>query len=310
VDSKDFGFLYRKEFIILCFLLLGISFAQIASEQQLSAGTRISGVDPIFTLRNTVFEALGIFLPLFAAIYLLFQKKSKEEYSWVPPGKYLAVFTTLFILLLAIPIPSTSEDIAPENNTSTVTITTPLTTSNPTSIIDPQNPTQTNNVDPSINSQFLGNFLNIARNSFLFLVLFLPLLILYLIHHRSKTEIDNGTDDAEIDQTDSEKAHLARTILECYYQTSNRLEERGADDSPAFTPIEFLKDVIDKKLIFSQDIEELTQIFEEAKFSNNEMTNEQVKTAKKIAKSIIFTQEEIIRDLTDISKRKPKEENP
>ena len=109
---------------------------------------------------------------------------------------------------------------------------------------------------------------------------------------------------------DIEKAHLARTILECYYQTSNRLEERGADDSPAFTPIEFLKDEIDKKLIPPQDIEELTQIFEEAKFSENKMTNEQVKIAKKIAKSIIFTQEEIFRDSTNDSEQKSKEENP
>ena len=117
-------------------------------------------------------------------------------------------------------------------------------------------------------------------------------------------------DIEELDQTDKDKAHLARTILECYYQTSNRLEERGADDSPAFTPIEFLKDVIDKKLIPPQDIEELTQLFEEAKFSDNEMTNEQVKIAKKIAKSIVFAQEEIFRDLTNKSWQKTKEENP
>lgn len=310
MDSKDFGFLYRKEFIILCLLLLGTTFAQIASEQQLSVGTRISGVDPIFILRNTVFEALGIFLPVFTAIYIFFQKKSSEDYSWIPPGKYLAVFTTLFILILAIPIPSTSEDVIPENNTNTLTITIPITTTNPSSIITPPDPTLTNNDDPSINSQFLGNFLNIARNTFLFLVLFLPLLIIYLIQYRSKSETDNGTDIEEIEQDDIEKAHLARTILECYYQTSNRLEERGADDSPAFTPIEFLKDVIDKKLIPPQDIEELTQIFEEAKFSENEMTNEQVKIAKKIAKSIIFTQEEIFRDSTNDSEQKSKEENP
>jgi len=310
VDSKDFGFLYRKEFIILCLLLIGISFAQIASEQQLSVGTRISGVDPIFILKNTVFEALGIFLPVFTAIYLFFQKKSSDDYSWVPPGKYLFVFTTLFILILAIPIPSSSEDIIPEDNNNTATITLPIATTSPSSIINPPDSTPPNNNNPSINSQFLGNFLNIARSTFLFLVLFLPILIIYLIQHRSKNETDDDKDIEELDITDREKAHLARTILECYYQTSNRLEERGADDSPAFTPIEFLRDVIDKKLIPPQDIEELTQLFEEAKFSNNEMTNEQVRIAKKIAKSIVFAQEEIIRDLTDKTRQKTKEENP
>jgi len=309
VDSKDFGFLYRKEFIILCLLLLGLSYAQIASEQQISVGTRTSGVDPIFILRNTVFEALGIFLPIFTAIYLFFQKRSEDEYTWIPPGKYLAVFMTLFILVLAIPVPSAPEDIIPDDNNDTVTITIPTTATSPNSKTILPDSTDNNNDDPSINSQFLGNFLNIARNMFFLLVLFLPLLIIYLIQHRSKTETDNDTDIEDMDQTEREKAHQARTILECYYQTSNRLEERGADDSPAFTPIEFLKDVIDKKLIFPQDIVELTNIFEEAKFSDNEMTNEQVKIAKEIAQSIIFTQEEIIRDLTSKASQKPKEEN-
>jgi hypothetical protein len=40
------------------------------------------------------------------------------------------------------------------------------------------------------------------------------------------------------------------------------------------------------------------------------MTNEQVRIAKKIAKSIVFAQEEIIRDLTDKTRQKNKEENP
>ena len=309
MDSKDFGFLYRKEFIILCLVLLCISFAQIASEQQLSVGTRISGIDPIFILRNTAFEALGIFLPIFTAIYLFFQTRSSDDFSWVPPGKYLVIFTTLFILILAIPVPSTSEDIIPEDN-NTGTITLPITATNPSSITNPPDSALPTNNNPSINSQFLGNFLNIVRNTILFLVVFLPVLIIYLIQHRSKTETDNDKGIEYLDQTDREKAHLARTILECYYQTSTRLEERGADDSPTFTPIEFLKDVIDKKLIPPQDIEELTQLFEEAKFSDNEMTSEQVKIAKKIAKSIIFAQEEIFRDLTDKSLQKPKEENP
>ncbi|MCK4848236.1 MAG: DUF4129 domain-containing protein [Candidatus Heimdallarchaeota archaeon] len=307
MDSKDFGFLYRKEFIILCLLLLGISFAQIASKQQLSAGTRIIGVDPIFILRNMFFEVLGIFLPLFAVIYLFFQKRSEKDKTGIPIGRYLYVIGTIFILILAIPILSTSEEIIPEDNT-TATITTPI--PNPSSIINPTNPAIPPHNNPSFDSQFLDNFLNIARNSFLFLLLFLPLLIIYFIHHRSKTDSDIDTDIEEIEQTDSEKTQLARTILECYYQSSNRLEERGADDSPAFTPIEFLKDVIDKKLIPLQGIEELTQIFEEAKFSDNEMTYEQVKIAKKIASSIILAHEEILRDLTNDSGQKPKEENP
>jgi heme/copper-type cytochrome/quinol oxidase subunit 2 len=307
VDSRDFGFLYRREFIILCLLLLGVSFAQIASEQQLSIGTRVSGISPIFILRNTVFEAIGIFLPLLAVIYLFFQKSSKETKGRTFPFKsYVIVFTTLFILILAIAAPSTlEEEEIPENNT--ITITGPMPNTNPTSSGNPPDVTFPSNEYPSINSQLFDNFLNVATNALIFIVLFLPLLIIFLIRYRSHTDSEDVIDDEETELTEVERTHLARSILECYYQASTKLEERGADKSPAFTPIEFLKDVIDKKLIPPKDIDELTQLFEEAKFSENEMTNEQLKNAKNIARSIIFAQEEIIRDAITKSEEKFKE---
>ena len=306
VDSRDFGFLYRKEFVILCLLLLGVSFAQIASEQQLSIGTRVSGISPIFILRNTVFEAIGIFLPILAVIYLFFQKASKEtKRRTFPLMRYVIVFTTFFILMLAIAVPSTPEEETPENNTIIITGTMPNT--NPTSSGNPPDVTFPSNEYPSINSQLFGNLLNVATNAFIFIILFLPLLIIYLIRYRSHTDSEDVIDGEETELTEVERTHLARSILECYYQASTKLEERGADKSPAFTPIEFLKDVIDKKLIPPQDIDELTQLFEEAKFSENEMTNEQLKIAKNIARSIIFAQEEIIRDSIAKSEQKSKE---
>ena len=305
MDSRDFGFLYSREFIILCLLLLGVSFAQIASEQQLSIGTRVSGISPIFILRNTVFEALGIFLPIFATIYLFFQKSTKEKRERTFPLKrYAIVFTSVFILMLAFGIPSTLENEIPENNNSTVTST--MTNTNPD--VDPSGVTFPNREYPSINSQLFRNLLNVARNVLIFIILFLPLLIIFLIRYRSHTDPEDVINTEEAELAEVERTHLALSILECYYQASTKLEEKGADDSPAFTPIEFLKDVIDKELIHPRDIDELTQLFEEAKFSENEMTNEQAKIAKNIARSVIFAQKEKIRDSNAKLKQKSKEE--
>jgi heme/copper-type cytochrome/quinol oxidase subunit 2 len=311
VDSRDFGFLYRKEFIILCLLLLGVSFAQIASEQQLSIGTPVSGIIPIFVLRNMIFEAIGIFLPLLAVVYLFFQKASKDTKGRsFPLKRYVIVFTAIFILMLAIAVPSLSEEEEeeiPENNTITLTSTIPST--NPTSSENPSTVTIPSYEYPSINSQLSADLLNMATNALIFMILFLPLLIIFLIRYRSQPDSEDVIDDEETELTEVERTHLARSILECYYQASTKLEENGADKSPAFTPIEFLKDVIDKKLIPRKDIDELTKLFEEAKFSENEMTNEQLKIAKNIARSIIFAQEERIRNSIIKSKQKSKEGN-
>ncbi len=307
MDSRDFGFLYRREFLILCLLLLGVSFAQIAAEQQLSIGMRVSGISPIFILRNTVFEALGIFLPLLTVIYLFFQKASVKTKGYnIPIKRYISFFTILFVFMFTIAAPSILDNEIPENDTITLTSTMPNT--NPTSAEDPPDVTFPSNEYPSINSQLIGDLLNNARNALIFMILFLPLLILLLIRYRSHIDSEDVIELEEVEKTEVERTHLARSILECYYQASTKLEERGADDSPAFTPIEFLKDVINKELIQPQDIDELTQIFEEAKFSENEMTNEQVEIAKNIARSIIFAQEEIIRDSIAKSEQKFKEE--
>jgi hypothetical protein len=80
-----------------------------------------------------------------------------------------------------------------------------------------------------------------------------------------------------------------KTVLECYYQASTALEERGADSSTSFTPTEFTHDVVDKTLTSPPTIENLTDVFEEVKFSNHLITDQQVKLAKALASEIIFS---------------------
>ena len=206
------------------------------------------------------------------------------------------------MLAIAVPSISEEEEEIPENNTITITGTIPSTI--PTSSENPTDVTLPSYEYPSINSQLSANLLNMATNALIFIILFLPLLIIFMIRYRSQTDSEDVIDDEETELTEVERTHQAHSILECYYQASTKLEEKGADKSPAFTPIEFLKDVIDKKLIPRQDIDELTQLFEEAKFSENEMTNEQLKIARNIARSIIFAQEERIRDSISKSEQK------
>ncbi|MHA2053289.1 MAG: DUF4129 domain-containing protein [Candidatus Hodarchaeales archaeon] len=289
MNTRDFGFLYRKETIILCLLLVSINFAQIASERQISTGTRLSEIEPIFVLENPFFETLGIFLPWLVAVYLFMQKRTKGDYSWVPPTKYLVTFSIILITFMAIPLPDPLNDSFLSNNTS-VTITGPIMDTTTSLNTDPNNPTSTStSTTPSVDVSFLGSFLEITRTAFLFLVVFLPLIIIYLQQRRSKNiQEEQGDDESDLLDQD-EKTYSARTILECYYQASNRLEEMGADDSESITPSEFSDDVIDKEIMISKDMENLTSIFEEAKFSDHEMTNEQVEIVKKIASDVIIS---------------------
>ncbi|MFX0209706.1 MAG: DUF4129 domain-containing protein, partial [Candidatus Hodarchaeota archaeon] len=84
-----------------------------------------------------------------------------------------------------------------------------------------------------------------------------------------------------------------RTVLECYYQASTALEERGADSSLNFTPTEFSQDVVKKTLTSPPLIENLTEVFEEVKFSDHAISDQQVNLAKLLAMKIIFSSDSI-----------------
>jgi len=81
--------------------------------------------------------------------------------------------------------------------------------------------------------------------------------------------------------------------LECYYEVSKTLEGRGANDSLSFTPPEFTDDVVSKKLCKNSFIDNMTDLFEEAKFSNHKMSEESVKKARELAQQIITSPETI-----------------
>ncbi|MFX1534918.1 MAG: DUF4129 domain-containing protein [Promethearchaeota archaeon] len=113
------------------------------------------------------------------------------------------------------------------------------------------------------------------------------LTIVIILIRRGKTKIvvsDISDDDGYEDQ----KTQAALNVLECYYQASEVLENKGADDSPSLTPTEFTVDVHDKNLSPPPLIDGLTSLFEEVKFSNHEISVQQVESARSLAKKIIF----------------------
>jgi hypothetical protein len=100
----------------------------------------------------------------------------------------------------------------------------------------------------------------------------------------------------EKQEADHEKEYKAKTILECYYQASTSLEERGANDNMSFTPPEFTEDVRKKKLCPDSSIVNLSNLFEEAKFSNHHISETDVKNAKEFTQDIIFASEFLSKD--------------
>ena len=301
MNTEDFRFFYRKDFLILCLLLIATSYALIASEQLSTiriVRLRDSSIEPIFIFNNPLLEILGIFLPLLAAIFLLFQKKTKNRFDWVPPRRAL-YYLGMFLLIVIVSFqPPTFQEEVPTNNTSIpFTGTIPITDTAP--VTNPTNPQQPN-VNNQLNPGLLAEFFDTIRNVLIFLILFLSVFMIFLIKDRfSNAEIKIIEEDIQ-EEVIEEKPFQIQTILECYYQASNRLEERGANKAFSLTPTEFSDDVIDKEMIYKEDIEGLTDLFEEAKFSENDMTTQQVNTAKSITSRILFSEEEIDEDLSQI----------
>jgi hypothetical protein len=138
------------------------------------------------------------------------------------------------------------------------------------------------------------------------LILFLPLIFLF---HRRTYVNDKKVEDVTEEKEEPQKSKFEiRSILECYYQASNKLEERGADDAPTLTPSEFNIDVLNKKLSQPKTITQLTDLFEEARFSSHIITTKQVTQAKDLASDIIERSDTLIKSTSDVRKIKEDEE--
>lgn len=290
MSTKDFHFLLRKESFILCFLLFALTVTQI-SLGQLAGFSRI---EPFLTLNISFFEAIGVILPVLTGIYIYFNFRSKRtqsrRYSWFLPilltGIIVASFMT--ISLFSAFLQPEEEPVSPIiNNTSSST--TPITyqTTYPITTETKSTHTQSPPVIPEqLDFSSLFQFLIESRDFFLISLLLLPLLFVIIFKRKSKQTADLATSAVSPDDK-QEKEYRLKSVLECYYQASTTLEERGANNSSSFTPTEFTSDVVTKSLTSPPLIEKLTNVYEEVKFSTHDISNQQVDLAKSLTSEIL-----------------------
>ncbi len=280
MNVKDFAFLRRKDLFILSGCLFALALFQIALEQQItyfSPQAEKSEIQPFLILNHSIFEYLGLLLPIFTIIYLFMHKRAGMEYlrqlrKWIATTLLIfAAFAILIIILmLRIYIPMPPVQLG-EIKTTAPTPVTP---------VSPSSPAVPYQLD-------ILEFLVKYRNFFLLVILILPLLFLIWLQRSSPTFSLDKMKLKEILPGDKQKQYEIRTILECYYQASYSLEERGADNSQSLTPTEFSIDVVTKNLSPLSSIDGITNLFEEAKFSNHLMSTQDVERAKTYAHEII-----------------------
>lgn len=279
MNVKDFAFLRRKDLFILSGCLFALALFQIALDQQItyiSPQARKSEIQPFLILNHSIFEYLGLLLPIFTIIYLFMHKRAGMEYlrqlrKWIATTLLIfAVFAILIIILMLriyIPMPPV------QLGEIITTAPTPLTPISPSSPVPYQ-------LD-------ILEFLVKYRNFFLLVILILPLLFLIWLQKSSPAFSLGKQKLQEIIPGDKQNQYKIRTILECYYQASYSLEERGADSSQSLTPTEFNIDVVAKNLSSISTIDGITNLFEEAKFSNHLMSTRDVELAKTYAYEIV-----------------------
>ncbi|MFX0211319.1 MAG: DUF4129 domain-containing protein [Candidatus Hodarchaeota archaeon] len=282
MNAKDFDFLRRKEILVLSVCLLALAFSQIALEQQISyfsPNGRKSEIQPFLILDHSIFELLGILLPIFTLIFIIFYWTGSDYLSkirnWMIAVTLLIFIVLAFLVIIImqyIYIPMLPMELDDTDKT-TLTPTTPVTSNQPPTI----------SVSLKAFLEWLINF----RNLFLISILLLPLLFLFWLQRGTTDALPVKPDVEGILSEDKQRLYQIKSILECYYQASNALEERGAENSPSLTPTEFSIDVIAKNLTSISTIDGITNLFEAAKFSNHQMSTKDVKLAKIYAREII-----------------------
>ncbi|MFX0014760.1 MAG: DUF4129 domain-containing protein [Promethearchaeota archaeon] len=290
MNTKDFNSLFQKEFLVFCLLLIALAFAQ-ASLGQISGFLNIK---PIFKLRYPIFETLGVILPIVSGIYIYLNYRTKHKYPWALLTFIIIVLLITFIFtayLGALERPEGEEEpIFPIINPNSTSTSIPPTESP----ISKQETTDSSSSVPGLvntNTLDFSSFLQIIQEfgSFFFISLLLfPLLFMMILRLRSSFKDSESTENEDFGKKHAETHYKLRTVIECYYQASACLEERGADSSSSFTPTEFSKDVVTKSLTSPPLIENLTNVFEEVKFSRHDISDQKVSLAKSLAAKIIF----------------------
>ena len=174
MKTEDFNFLRKKEILILFFLLLSLTFAQISV-----AG--ISRIEPFLALRNSFFETLGMILPIFTIIFIYFHKRSEKDMPLRPFILFLGVTVVAVIIIAALGAPIIPEEEIPVlpdvNTTSTITPITQQTIEPPQS----QSPSPPDKGSKSLDLGFFFQFLMESKIFIAIAILLLPILLIIII---------------------------------------------------------------------------------------------------------------------------------
>ncbi|MFX0094407.1 MAG: DUF4129 domain-containing protein [Candidatus Hodarchaeota archaeon] len=282
MNLKDINFLRRKEVLVLCCFLLTLTLVLIGIEQQ----SRPSSISPFLILNISLLDILGLFLPIITLILLYFRIPSLRGVSLdflnTPRTRNLSLLTLVVILLIIIviwPFKEFSPSVPPPeipNTTTTGDVSTQITFTQTTSLT-------------SSYFDFLS-VLGTFRLLFIITVLFLMLLPLLVILRKSRTtsSASDASDPTSVDDQESRKTQTVLNVLDSYYQASEALEKKGADANPSLTPTEFTIDVSTKNISPPALIGNLSDLFEEAKFSIHDISAQQVELAKSLATKIIL----------------------
>jgi hypothetical protein len=263
-----------------------LTFAQIS----LGLLSGISEIEPFFVMNISLFDTLGMIFPIFTIFFLYLNSRSSQGHSWYLffyiLGGILLITFSIAILGIFVIQPEEENPALPDAN---ATSPAPITMEESIEPIPaPPPPINLNPTDPSSFLQFLTEI----RGLIFVIVLLLPLLILIAIQRLSRQKEEKEEESVDTDEipfVNKEQHHRMKTILECYNQASIHLEEHGADTSTCFTPTEFSSDVVKKELTPPPLIDDLTDVFEEAKFSNHDISTQKVDLAKSFSSKIIFS---------------------
>jgi hypothetical protein len=242
---------------------------------------------PLLQLDLPIFELIAIAIPLLILIWILFKLEFPFRF-FKPISIWFVAMLLLFMMASLITGNDyTPEDFNPFEETTTVPpiISTFTTDTDITTDTSETTTTTRHTREPLLALPILGDI----QNSF-FLILILISVIIILRTERKKGILHSEPlipveEDVKVTK---EFTGAPKNVIECYYQTSDHLEGRGANKSDHLTPIEFEIDVDKKQLTTQDDFRELTSLFSEAKFSEHEISDNFVQRAKEVSKKIIF----------------------
>ncbi len=239
---------------------------------------------PILRVNFPFFELFAIAIPLFLLIWILF----KLEFPF-RIFKPLSIWAVSMLLIIVVTSFLTNANYSPGNfnpgNTTTIDTTMiPQTLTNPETVLTESIPEHIVR-DPLFNLPVLQD----VRNLLLVFLILISTIIIIRTERRKSIKQSKESESAENGQKiPKEFEGGLKNIIECYYQTSDHLEGQGADDSDHLTPKEFQNDVSIRQLTSENDFNDLTSLFNEAKFSEHDISADSVQRAKFLSQKIIF----------------------